>query len=271
MFGLVTRYGAEPASTGSHDGPDASSPATRATSSQPRAARMRLSGPRFLVLVGLLGIGIVVATDQIVPASSAYQAEMRVWLAARATGIVCYLLLDRPGRLRADPQPPDEPDDLEALEAALPLAREPVDLRAGLPRAPTSSACSSTRTPGSAWPGPSCPGLSATGARRSPSARSSMYALIVTGLTARYTRLLPPGLWLKLHRLALVVVVLAWLHGTMAGTDTAALATMYLVTGGLVLGAAAYRYWVARKARPTFSTSLPDANPEPRMKEAVPR
>ena len=54
---------------------------------------MRLTGPRFLVLLGLLGIGIVVATDQIVPASTAYQAQMRLWLAARAAGIVAYLLL----------------------------------------------------------------------------------------------------------------------------------------------------------------------------------
>ena len=54
---------------------------------------MRLSGPRFVILLGLLGLGIVVATDQIVPATSAYQAQMRVWLAARAAGIVAYLLL----------------------------------------------------------------------------------------------------------------------------------------------------------------------------------
>ena len=33
------------------------------------------------------------ATDQIVPASTAYQAQMRLWLAARASGIVAYLLL----------------------------------------------------------------------------------------------------------------------------------------------------------------------------------
>ena len=116
------------------------------------------------------------------------------------------------------------------------------------------------------------PGLSSY--RSSPVALGtlSMYALIVTGLTARYTRLLPSGLWLKLHRLALVVVILAWLHGTMAGTDTEVLRSMYVATGGLVLGAAAYRYWVSRKARPTFSTSLPDADSrETRMKEATSR
>ena len=54
---------------------------------------MRLNGQTFMVLLGLLGLGIVLATNQIVPASSEHQAQERVWLAARATGIVAYVLL----------------------------------------------------------------------------------------------------------------------------------------------------------------------------------
>ncbi len=232
---------------------------------------MRLSGPRFLVLVGLLGIGIVIATDQIVPASSPHQAEMRVWLAARATGIVCYLLLVAQVVFGLILSHPTNQTTWKLSKRLFPwhenlwmfvlafLAAHIVSLLLD-PYAGVGLA------------GTFLPGLSSY--RSSPVALGtlSMYALIVTGLTARYTRLLPPGIWLKLHRLALVVVVLAWLHGTMAGTDTDTLQTMYLATGGLVLGAAAYRYWVARKARPTFSTSLPDANLEdPRMKEAISR
>ena len=34
---------------------------------------------------------------------------------------------------------------------------------------------------------------------------------------------------------------------------------MYVATGLLIVGAAAYRYWVAKKKRPTFASSLPDA------------
>ena len=52
--------------------------------------------------------------------------------------------------------------------------------------------------------------------------------------------------------------VLAWLHGILSGTDTPALRLMYIGSGLAVLMAVAYRYWVARKARPTFSTSLPE-------------
>ena len=54
------------------------------------------------------------------------------------------------------------------------------------------------------------------------------YALLVTALTARYTRLLPAGVWLKLHRLSLVVLVLAWMHGILAGTDSGALQPLYV-------------------------------------------
>ena len=50
---------------------------------------MRLTGPRLTALLGVIGLGIVIATDQIVPATSAYQGQMRLWLAARASGIVC--------------------------------------------------------------------------------------------------------------------------------------------------------------------------------------
>jgi DMSO/TMAO reductase YedYZ heme-binding membrane subunit len=86
----------------------------------------------------------------------------------------------------------------------------------------------------------------------------ALYALILTGITARYTKLLPAGFWLKIHRLSIGVFVLAWLHGILSGTDTPALRVLYIASGLTVLLAAAYRYWVARKARPTFSTSLPD-------------
>ena len=58
------------------------------------------SGPPFrltlrgtAILVALLGLLLVYATDQILPASTDRQAELRFWLAARATGIVAFLLL----------------------------------------------------------------------------------------------------------------------------------------------------------------------------------
>ena len=84
----------------------------------------------------------------------------------------------------------------------------------------------------------------------------ALYALLVTGLTARVTRLLPSGWWLKLHRLSLVVLILAWSHGLLAGSDSSELQPLFVVTFAMVAFAAAYRYWVSRAARPTFATSL---------------
>jgi DMSO/TMAO reductase YedYZ heme-binding membrane subunit len=100
------------------------------------------------------------------------------------------------------------------------------------------------------------PGLSSY--RSSPVALGTLalYALLVTGITARYTSLLPRGVWLKLHRLSLVAFIFGWLHGLLAGTDSAALRPLYLATGLLVLAATAYRYWVTKKGRPTFAASL---------------
>ena len=85
--------------------------------------------------------------------------------------------------------------------------------------------------------------------------------MLLTGLTARYTRALPAGWWLKLHRLSFGVFALAWTHGILAGTDSDAFRSA--VRGrpaGASLGAAAYRYWVGKRRRPTFSTSLPEAD-----------
>jgi hypothetical protein len=86
-----------------------------------------------------------------------------------------------------------------------------------------------------------------------------LYASLVSGITGRWTKLLPQGLWLKIHRFALVAWVMSWMHGLLAGTDSAALLPIYVATGLLVLAAVAYRYWVARKGRPTFATVRPDA------------
>jgi DMSO/TMAO reductase YedYZ heme-binding membrane subunit len=84
----------------------------------------------------------------------------------------------------------------------------------------------------------------------------ALYALLIAGLTARVTKLLPTGWWLKLHRLSLVVLALAWAHGLLAGTDTPSAAPVYAGSFAAVLVAAAYRYWIVRAGRPTFATSL---------------
>ena len=91
------------------------------------------------------------------------------------------------------------------------------------------------------------PGLSAYRSSAVALGTMGLYALLATGLTARYAQRLPDRWWLRIHRLSLVVFGLAWLHGMLAGTDSPALMPMYLATGAAVLGSAAWRHWVVRR------------------------
>jgi DMSO/TMAO reductase YedYZ heme-binding membrane subunit len=93
------------------------------------------------------------------------------------------------------------------------------------------------------------PGLSSYRSTAVALGTLALYALLVTGITARWTRLLPAGAWLSIHRFALVVFALGWSHGLLAGTDSVALVALYVVLASAVGGAAAYRYWVTRAAR----------------------
>ncbi len=47
----------------------------------------------------------------------------------------------------------------------------------------------------------------------------ALYALIFTAVTAKWTRLLPSGWWLKVHRFAAVAFLLTWVHAVLSGTD----------------------------------------------------
>ncbi len=55
----------------------------------------------------------------------------------------------------------------------------------------------------------------------------SFYALLLLAVTARFTRLLPTGRWLTIHRFALITFTLSFLHGVLTGTDSPLLTTMY--------------------------------------------
>jgi predicted ferric reductase len=229
---------------------------------------MRLSARTLVILGALLALIVVAATDQVVPATTAYQAQMRIWLVARASGITAYLVLTfvvATGLILSHPVNKSTwklskqlfpwHENLFVFVVAFLLAHIVsivLDPYAGVGIA-----------------GSLIPGLSSF--RSVPVALGTLglYALLVTGLTARYTKLLPAGTWLKIHRLSIVVWGLAWAHGILAGTDSGALGPLYVVTGLAVLAAAAYRYWVGKQARPTFATSLPGGAAAPHGRAAA--
>ncbi|MEY3732741.1 MAG: hypothetical protein RL347_100 [Actinomycetota bacterium] len=63
----------------------------------------------------------------------------------------------------------------------------------------------------------------------------ALWSGVISGLTAGLAGRGLGRVWLPLHRLAAAGWVLAWLHGVLAGSDTAAWMWMYGVTGAAVL------------------------------------
>jgi len=218
---------------------------------------MRLSARNLAVIGALLGIVVIWSTDQILPASNRYEAQMRLWLAARATGITAYLILTFVVAVGLILSHPVNRSTWKLSKRIYPWHENLfVFLVAFLVAHITSIILDPYAGVGVV--GSFIPGLSSY--RSVPVALGSLalYSLLISGLTARYTKWLPPGLWLKLHRLSLVVWGLSWAHGILAGADTEAMALLYLGTGLVILGASAYRYWVSKQHRPTFATSLPE-------------
>lgn len=219
-----------------------------------QSGSFRLSMRGAAIVAALLGIVLIYATDQILPASTDRQANLRFWLAARATGIVALLLLTLQVAFGLVLSHPHNKTTWKLSKQIFPwhdhlwvfvvafLVAHIVSLVVD-PKAGVSVA------------GAFVPGLSQY--RSTPVALGTLalYAFLVTAMTARYTKLLPPGAWLSLHRLALLIFVLSWLHGMLAGTDSEPLQLVYLLCGAVVIAAGAYRYWASRRAQPTFSTS----------------
>jgi sulfoxide reductase heme-binding subunit YedZ len=216
---------------------------------------VRLSAWGLLAFLAVVGLLVVGATDQIAPASNPYQAQMRLWLAGRATGITAYVLVAIQVVLGLVLSHPVNKASWQLSRRIFPWHENLwVFVLAFL----AAHVVSIVLDPyaGVGLGGAFIPGLSSFRAAPVAVGTLALYAILITGLTARYTRLLPFGAWLLLHRLALAVFALAWIHGVTAGTDSGPLAFVYVVSGLAVLGAVAYRYWVSRQRRPTFATSL---------------
>jgi predicted ferric reductase len=214
----------------------------------------RLSGRASAALFAVLGLTLVVATDQILPATSDRQAELRFWLAARATGLVAFGLLTFQVLIGLLLSHPTNKSTWKLSKRVFPwhdhvwvfvtafVAVHVLSLIAD-PKAHVGLI------------GAVIPGLSEYRSIPVALGTLSLYALLVTALSARYTKLLPPGVWLRLHRLSIVVFAMAWTHGVLAGTDTPTVRLAYVSAGVLVALAGAYRYWVIRQARTARSSS----------------
>jgi predicted ferric reductase len=70
----------------------------------------------------------------------------------------------------------------------------------------------------------------------------SLYAGLLAGITAALAGRFAGKVWWPIHKVAIVTLVLVWTHSLMAGTDTAVLKALYLVSAVGVVALAVSRY-----------------------------
>ena len=69
----------------------------------------------------------------------------------------------------------------------------------------------------------------------------SLYLGLLVGVSAALAGRIGRRAWLPVHRLAAGVFALVWVHGVVAGSDSSRLATVYLVSGAVVIALAVSR------------------------------
>jgi len=224
-----------------------------------QAGSGRLSLPVLVALAAITALAIIFTTDQVLPATSAHQAQLRVWLGSRAAGLVALMLMSFQVVVGLVLSHPTNKSTWRLSRLLFPWHEHAwVFTLAFVIVHGVTIAIDEYANVG--WLGALVPGMSAF--RTVPVALGTLglYALLITGLTARVTKLLPAGWWLKLHRLSLGVLALGWAHGILAGTDTFDAALVYGGSFACVALAAVYRYWIVGAGRPTFSTSLQEGD-----------
>jgi predicted ferric reductase len=232
------------------------------------------------VLVSIGAIAALVAlgvTDQVLPAVDPRTAELRPWIAARALGVTAFLLLALEVALGLVLSHPRNTAEWRMTKQTFPwhemvsvftfaFVTLHVVLLAIDPYAKVGII--GALVPGFSEYRPVAVGLGSI----------ALYAMLFTAITAKWTRLLPAGWWLRIHRVAAIAFLLTWVHAVLAGTDGGALLPLYLATGLLILAGVAHRWWTARvrpssaapvseRAAATSSTSLSRSMPAPFVAE----
>jgi predicted ferric reductase len=216
-------------------------------------------------IAALVALGI---TDQVLPASDPHVAQVRPWIAARALGVAAYLLLClevSAGLLLSHPRMTAE---WRRTRQVFPW-HEMLSVFTGAFLALHVALLVLDPYAGVSLVGALVPGFSVYRPPAVAIGSVALYALIVTAVTAKWTRLLPSGWWLKVHRLAAVVFLLAWVHAVLAGSDNGSLLPLYLATGLPILAGVGHRLWSARvrpqRAAPStgMRTTLATVRPVP--------
>jgi len=210
-----------------------------------RSSRISLA-PRDLagvaILVAFLGLALLAVSGGWSASVDAKTADMRLWFGSRAAGIVAYLLVTALALFGLLLSHPANKVEWKASKHLFPWHKHLAFFTLAFIAVHVATIVLDPFADVGIV-GSLVPGLSSY--RTVPVALGTLglFALLLTGVTARFTNLLGPGRWLAIHRVALVAFGLAWVHGVLAGTDTGALLPIYAVSGALVALLAASRYW----------------------------
>jgi hypothetical protein len=208
---------------------------------------VRVSAAALVALGAIAALVALGVTDQILPATDPHLAEVRPWIAARALGVTAYLLLAAEVTLGLVLSHPRNTAAWRLTRPALPW-HEMLTVFTGAFLALHIALLAADPYARVGVIGTFVPGFSEYRPPAIAVGSVAMYALILTAITAKWTRLLPSGWWLKVHRFAAVAFLLSWVHAVLAGTDGGALTPLYLATGLPILAGVAHRWWTARFA-----------------------
>lgn len=109
------------------------------------------------------------------------------------------------------------------------------------------SALALDRYAGVGWVGALIPGRSAYRTPWVALGVTAFYLMLLIAATAGFAGRITGRHWLTVHRLAIPVYISVWLHGVMAGTDTAGLRTLYGASGLAVALLLTSRYVAAER------------------------
>jgi DMSO/TMAO reductase YedYZ heme-binding membrane subunit len=210
---------------------------------------MRLSTPTLVAIAAAAVLIALAVTNLILPADTARLTDARGWLAARATGVTAYLLLAAQVAAGLVMSHPTNVSTWKQSKRLFPW-HEHLAVFAISFLVIHVVLISIDRYANVGVVGAIVPGLSSYRPPAVAVGTVALYSLLVTSASARWTRLLPRGTWLKIHRFSAVAFGLAWAHALLAGSDGAALLPLYLATGLPILALVAHRWWVVR-VRPT--------------------
>jgi len=211
----------------------------------------------FGAIAALVALGV---TDQILPATDPGALQVRPWIAARALGVTAYLLLAAEVGLGLVLSHPRNTAAWRLTKPVFPW-HEMLAVFTGAFLALHIALLVVDPYANVSLVGAFVPGFSAYRPPAVAIGSVALYALVFTAVTAKWTRLLPSGWWLRVHRFAAVAFLLTWVHAVLAGTDGGALTPLYLATGLPILAGVAHRWWTARvrpqRPAPEAGASIP--------------